>query len=165
MNRIRVLIVDDSVVIRSLLRQVLSCEPDIEVAGVAANGKIALQMLDQVSPEVVTLDIEMPEMNGLATLQALRRTHPKLPVIMFSTLTERGAVSTLEAFSLGASDYVTKPSNTRPGGQGREAIREQLLPKIAGGLPSAGIRGATYAANLHTLPGGTSEQGMRTTGP
>jgi two-component system chemotaxis response regulator CheB len=132
MNRIRVLIVDDSVVIRSLLRQVLNCEPDIEVAGVAANGKIALQMLDQVSPEVVTLDIEMPEMNGLATLQALRRTHPKLPVIMFSTLTERGAVATLEAFSLGASDYVTKPSITRPGGQGREAIREQLLPKIRG---------------------------------
>lgn len=132
MNRIRVLIVDDSVVIRSLLRQVLACEADIEVVGVAANGKIAMQMLDQVSPEVVTLDIEMPEMNGLETLAALRRTRPKLPVIMFSTLTERGAVATLEAFSLGASDYVTKPSNTRPGGQGMEAVREQLLPKIRG---------------------------------
>ena len=130
MNRIRVLIVDDSVVIRSLLRQVLAREADIEVAGVAANGRIALQMLDQLSPEVVTLDIEMPEMNGLETLAELRKTHPRLPVIMFSTLTERGAVATLEAFSLGASDYVTKPSNARPGGQGMEAIREQLVPKI-----------------------------------
>ncbi|HEY3930706.1 MAG TPA: chemotaxis response regulator protein-glutamate methylesterase [Candidatus Koribacter sp.] len=130
MNRIRVLIVDDSVVIRSLLRQVLAQENDVEVVGVAANGRIALQMLDQCSPELVTLDIEMPEMNGLEALSELRKTRPKLPVVMFSTLTERGAVATLEAFSLGASDYVTKPSNSRSGGQGIEAIREQLLPKI-----------------------------------
>ena len=130
MNRIRVLIVDDSVVIRSLLRQVLSSDADIEVVGVAANGRIALQMLDQVSPELVTLDIEMPELNGLQTLAELRRRQPRLPVVMFSTLTERGAVSTLEAFALGASDYVTKPSNTRPGSQGVDSIREQLLPKI-----------------------------------
>jgi two-component system, chemotaxis family, protein-glutamate methylesterase/glutaminase len=130
MNRTRVLIVDDSVVIRSVLRQVLAREPDLEVVGVAGNGRIALQMLDQVSPEIVTLDIEMPEMNGLEALQALRRMYPKLPVIMFSTLTERGAVATLEAFALGASDYVTKPSNSRPGGQGVEAIRDQLVPKI-----------------------------------
>ena len=130
MNRIRVLVVDDSVVIRSLLRQVLAGEPDMEVVGVAANGRIALAMLDQVSPEVVTLDIEMPEMNGLQTLAALRKDRPRLPVIMFSTLTERGAVATLEAFSLGASDYVTKPTNTRGLGGGAEAIRAQLLPKI-----------------------------------
>lgn len=132
MNRIRVLVVDDSVVIRSLLRQVLAQQPDIEVAGVAANGRIALAMLDQVSPDVVTLDIEMPEMNGLQTLEALRIRHPRLPVIMFSTLTERGAVATLEAFALGASDYVTKPTNGRPGEQGIDAIRAQLLPKIRG---------------------------------
>ncbi|ABF40530.1 response regulator receiver modulated CheB methylesterase [Candidatus Koribacter versatilis Ellin345] len=130
MNRTRVLIVDDSVVIRSLLRQILAQEADLEVAGVAANGHIALRMLDQLAPDVVTLDIEMPEMNGLETLRELRRTRPRLPVIMFSTLTERGAVATLEAFSLGASDYVTKPSNSRPGGQGVEAIRAQLVPKI-----------------------------------
>ncbi len=130
MNRIRVLVVDDSVVIRSMLRQALASERDIEVVGVAANGRIALDMLDQVSPELITLDIEMPELNGLQTLAAIRRTRPRLPVVMFSTLTERGAVATLESFSLGATDYVTKPSNTRPGGQGLEAIREQLVPKI-----------------------------------
>jgi two-component system chemotaxis response regulator CheB len=144
MNRIRVLIVDDSVVIRSLLRQVLACEADIEVVGVAANGKIALQMLDQVSPELVTLDIEMPEMNGLETLAALRRTHPKLPVIMFSTLTERGAVATLEAFSLGASDYVTKPSNARPGGQGMEAIR---MPANGGTITAVALGASTGGPN------------------
>ncbi len=130
MNRIRVLVVDDSVVIRSLLRQILAGEPDMEAVGVAANGRIALAMLDQVSPEVVTLDIEMPEMNGLQTLAALRKVRPRLPVIMFSTLTERGAVATLEAFSLGASDYVTKPSNVRGLAGGAEAIRSQLLWKI-----------------------------------
>src|SRR5581483_6978680 len=96
----------------------------------AANGRIGLQMLDQCSPELVTLDIEMPEMNGLETLAELRKSRPKLPVIMFSTLTDRGAVATLEALSLGASDYVTKPSNSRPGGQGLDTIREQLIPKI-----------------------------------
>lgn len=130
MNPIRVLIVDDSVVIRSLLRQALAAESDIEVAGVAANGRIALSMLDQVCPEIVTLDIEMPEMDGLQTLAELRKTHPHLPVLMFSTLTERGGVATLQALSLGATDYVTKPSNVRSAGDGLSAIREQLLPKI-----------------------------------
>lgn len=130
MNRIRVLIVDDSVVIRSLLRQILTQEADLEVVGTASNGRIALQMLNQLSPEVVTMDIEMPEMNGLEALRTLRLTHPRLPVIMFSTLTERGAAATLEAFSVGASDYVTKSSNTRPGGDGMRSIRDQLVPKI-----------------------------------
>jgi two-component system chemotaxis response regulator CheB len=129
MNRIRVLIVDDSVAIRSVLRQMISSEPDLEVAGVAANGKIAVEMLDQVSPDLVTLDIEMPEMDGLQTLSAIRETHPHLPVVMFSTLTERAAVATLQALALGASDYVTKPANARPG-QGLHVIREQLMPKI-----------------------------------
>ena len=131
MSRIRVLIVDDSVVIRSLLRQMISSEPDLEVAGVAANGKIALEMLDRVSPDLVTLDIEMPELDGLQTLSAMRKTHPRLPVVMFSTLTERAAVATLQALALGASDYVTKPANARPG-HGLHVIREQLLPKIRG---------------------------------
>ena len=130
MNPIRVLIVDDSVVIRSLLRQALASESDIEVVGVAANGRIALALLDQVSPEIVTLDIEMPEMDGLQALAELRKTHPHLPVVMFSTLTERAGVATLQALSLGASDYVTKPSNVRNAGDGLAAIREQLLPKI-----------------------------------
>lgn len=126
----RILIVDDSVVIRQLLREVLAADPQLEVAGVAANGRIALAMIDQLSPDAVTLDVEMPELDGLETLKQLRRTHPRLPVIMFSTVTERGAQATIESLALGASDYVTKPANVGSVAAGKERIREQLIPKI-----------------------------------
>src|SRR5208282_2286738 len=85
-------------------------DPHCEVVGTAANGKIALAKIPQVNPDVVTLDIEMPEMDGLTTLAEIRKTYPRLPVIMASTLTERGATATLRALTLGATDYITKPS-------------------------------------------------------
>ncbi len=109
MRRIRVLIVDDSVVIRRVLREVLASEAEIEIAGIAANGQIALAMIEQVNPDLITLDIEMPVMDGLATLSELRDRFAVIPVIMFSTLTQRGALATLDALALGARDYVTKP--------------------------------------------------------
>lgn len=130
MRKIRVLIVDDSVVIRRLLSDILAQDPEIEVAGIAPNGKIALAKLPQVNPDLVTLDIEMPEMDGLETLTALRKTYAKLPVIMFSTLTERGAGATLEALSRGATDYVTKPANIGSVAAGIQNVRQQLIPKI-----------------------------------
>lgn len=130
MRKIRVLVVDDSVVIRRLLTDILSQDPEIEVAGIAANGRIALSKLPQVNPDIVTLDIEMPELDGLGTLTELRKVYPKLPVIMFSTLTERGAVATLDALSLGASDYVAKPANVGSVTAGMEMVKAQLLPKI-----------------------------------
>ncbi|MGE0758145.1 MAG: response regulator [Pirellulaceae bacterium] len=105
MVKIRVLVVDDSVVIRRLLTDILSQDPDIEVVGTAPNGRIALSKLTQVNPDLVTLDIEMPELDGLETLPELRKIAPRLPVIMFSTLTERGAGATLEALARGATDY------------------------------------------------------------
>ena len=108
---IRVLVVDDAVVIRKIVTDVLKSDPEIEVVGTAADGHIALQKITQVNPDIITLDVEMPVMDGLETLRQLRRSHPKLPVIMFSTLTERGAQATIEALALGASDYVTKPAN------------------------------------------------------
>jgi two-component system chemotaxis response regulator CheB len=126
----RILIVDDSVVIRQLLREVLASDPQLEVAGVAANGRIALAMLDQLSPDLVTLDVEMPVLDGLETLKQLRQSHPRLPVIMFSTLTARGAEATIESLSFGASDYVTKPANVGSVTVAKERIREQLIPKI-----------------------------------
>jgi two-component system chemotaxis response regulator CheB len=126
--KIRALVVDDAVVFRQALSKELSADPMIEVVGTAANGRIALQLLTQVNPEIVILDVEMPELDGLATLRELRKTHPKLPVIMFSALTERGAAATLEALSLGATDYFAKPS------AGLEAsfkvIRDELIPEI-----------------------------------
>src|SRR5262249_18762919 len=112
MSRIRILIVDDSVVVRRMVSNALLSDAALEVVGSAADGRIALARLPQVNPDVVILDIEMPVMDGLETLKKIRKGYPHLPVIMFSTLTERGAGATLEALSCGASDYVTKPSNT-----------------------------------------------------
>jgi two-component system chemotaxis response regulator CheB len=129
MPKIRVLVVDDSVVVRRLVSEAISADPDCEVVGTAANGKIALAKIPQVNPDVITLDIEMPEMDGLATLEALRKTHPRLPVIMCSTLTERAAAATLKALTLGASDYVTKPSaGSVPAALAQ--LREQLVAKV-----------------------------------
>lgn len=127
---IRVLIVDDSVVIRRLVTQVLSEDPAIEVAGVAANGIIALARIPQVNPDVVSLDIEMPEMDGIETLRRIRKQFPAVRVIMFSTLTARGADKTLEALSLGANDYVTKPANVGSLDRSMEKLRGELIPKI-----------------------------------
>lgn len=129
---IRVLVVDDSVVVRRLVSGVLAADPGIEVVGTAANGRVALAKIAQVNPDLVTLDIEMPVMDGLETLRHLRRAHPRLPVIMFSTLTERGAVASLDALELGASDYVTKPANVGSVTASMEAVRQQLVPKIHG---------------------------------
>jgi two-component system chemotaxis response regulator CheB len=130
MSKIRVLVVDDSVVIRRLVSDVLSKDPDIEVAGVAANGRIALEKIIQLRPDVVTLDVEMPEMDGLQALKHIRRSYPRLAVIMFSTLTGRGAAITIEALSAGASDYVAKPASAGGATAGIETIRAELIPKI-----------------------------------
>ena len=130
MDKIRVLIVDDSAVIRRLLSDLLKEDPQLEVVGMAGNGEIALPKIQQLHPDIVTLDMEMPVMDGIETLKALRKSHPKLPVIMFSTLTERGSSATLDALSLGASDYVTKPANVGSVIEGMERIREELIPKI-----------------------------------
>jgi two-component system chemotaxis response regulator CheB len=129
-GKARVLVVDDSVVVRKLITDALAEDPDIEVVATAAHGRIALAKLELLDVDVVTLDIEMPVMDGLETLLHLREAHPDLPVIMFSTLTERGASSTLTALERGASDYVTKPSNVGSVAESKEAIRTQLVPKI-----------------------------------
>ncbi len=130
MTPIRILVVDDSVVIRKLLSDTLSGDRGLEVVGSASDGRIALAKIPQLKPDLITLDIEMPVMNGLETLAAVRKLYPKLPVIMFSTLTERGAAATLDALSLGASDYATKPSNTGSPAVAIERIRAELIPKI-----------------------------------
>jgi two-component system, chemotaxis family, protein-glutamate methylesterase/glutaminase len=129
-EKARVLIVDDSVVIRRLLTDILSLEPDIEVVGAAASASIALAKIPQTNPHVITLDVEMPGMNGLDLLAEIRKSSPKLPVIMFSSLTQRAAVTTLEALARGATDYVTKPSGTVNRQEAVDHVRTQLVPKI-----------------------------------
>ncbi len=130
MSKIRVLVVDDAVVVRKMVSDVISSDPSLEVAGTAANGKIALAKIPQINPDLVTLDVEMPEMNGLETVSAIRKIYPKLPIIMFSTLTQRGAETTIEALARGANDYVTKPANVGSVTEAIQSLREQLLPKI-----------------------------------
>lgn len=130
MSKIRVLIVDDSVVMRRLIASVLEGHPRIEVAGVAANGKIGLAKMRQSPPDLVTLDIEMPEMDGLQMLTESRRLFPHIPVIMFSTLTQLGAVQTIEALTRGAADYVTKPANVGSFQESVERLRSELIPRI-----------------------------------
>ncbi len=130
MPKIRVLVVDDSIVIRRLVSDTLGRDPQIEVIATAPNGKIALAKIIQTPPDLITLDIEMPDMDGIATLRELRKTHPKLPVIMFSTLTQRGGVATLDALAAGASDYVTKPSNSGNLDEAISKLQSELIPKI-----------------------------------
>ncbi|OUL23716.1 chemotaxis response regulator protein-glutamate methylesterase [Nostoc sp. 106C] len=137
MPKIRVLVVDDAVVVRSRVSKILSSDSELEVVGVAANGRIALAKIPQVNPDVIVLDVEMPDLNGLETLAAIREIYSHLPVIMFSTSTRTGATATLEALSLGASDYATKPSNLGSVEATNQHIREELIPKIK--LFGAGI--------------------------
>ena len=108
MKIIKVLIVDDSALIRTLLRQILEAHDDIQVVGAAANPLIARDMIKQLNPDVLTLDVEMPHMDGLEFLGRLMRLRP-MPVIMFSSLTERGSDTTLRALELGAVDFAAKP--------------------------------------------------------
>lgn len=125
----RILLVDDAVVVRKVLSQAISHDPDLEVAATAANGRLALTKFATVKPNLVLLDIEMPEMDGLETVRELRKIDSRVPIIMFSTLTERGASVTLEALALGATDYVTKPSNF-DGTANLDAITRDLIPRI-----------------------------------
>ncbi|HEX7097052.1 MAG TPA: chemotaxis response regulator protein-glutamate methylesterase [Acidimicrobiales bacterium] len=153
MSRIRVLVVDDSVVIRRLVSDVIDSDPELQVVGTAANGRIALTKVEQLQPDVITLDIEMPEMDGLATLRELRDRHVRTPVIMFSTLTERAAAATLDALSLGAADYVTKPSNAGSTEVALQRVRDDLIPKIKTfGRRSLGVMIATPLTRAAARP-------------
>lgn len=128
-NKKRVLLVDDAVVVRKALSLAIAQDPDLEVAATAVNGRIALAKFAASKPDIVLLDIEMPEMDGLEAVRELRKIDTRVPIIMFSTLTERGASITLEALALGATDYVTKPSNIN-GVATLETISGELIPKI-----------------------------------
>ncbi|MGD0628285.1 MAG: chemotaxis response regulator protein-glutamate methylesterase [Terracidiphilus sp.] len=129
-RRTRILIVDDSAVMRSLLRSVVTADTSLEVAGTAADGASALNSLGSLHPDLILLDVEMPVMDGLLTLKELRRRGHKMPVIMCSSLTQRGAKVTLEALAGGASDYVTKPAGQANREAAMRALGQDLGPKI-----------------------------------
>ncbi|GAA1133477.1 chemotaxis response regulator protein-glutamate methylesterase [Nocardioides aquiterrae] len=138
MTRIRVLVADDSVVIRKIVSDLLAQDPDIEVVGTAVNGRACLQKVAHLQPDVVTMDVEMPEMDGIEAVRRLRESGSRIPVIMFSTLTERGASATLDALAAGASDYVPKPANVGSVGRSMEQVRDALIPRIKSLVPRPG---------------------------
>lgn len=130
MSVVRVLVVDDALMMRKLLSDILSEDPDLEVVGTAANGRIALDKIPLVKPDVVTLDVEMPVLDGIATLKELRKQYRAIPVIMCSSVTEAGAAHTLEALALGARDYVIKPMQKGSFAEAKADLAANLVPKV-----------------------------------
>jgi two-component system, chemotaxis family, protein-glutamate methylesterase/glutaminase len=130
MKKTRVLVVDDAVVMRRVVSHVLEGDAALEIVGTASNGSLALTKIAELHPDLVTLDLEMPELDGLATLKALRQVHSHLPVIMLSRFTERGASATSKALALGANDFVTLPNGVGNLIEAMQRIQEQLIPKI-----------------------------------
>jgi two-component system, chemotaxis family, protein-glutamate methylesterase/glutaminase len=133
---IRVLVIDDSTVMRGLLRMTLAECPDIEIAGMAGDGCAGLAAIERLKPDLVLLDIEMPGMNGLEVLGEIRARSLPVRVMICSTLTRRGAGITLEALARGASDYVAKPFAQRGVRESIETLSRELLPKIRALFPA-----------------------------
>jgi two-component system chemotaxis response regulator CheB len=126
----RILIVDDSAVMRSLLRSVIACDKRLEVVGTANDGASALRVMESVRPDLLLLDVEMPGLDGLGTLKQMRSQGKKVPVIMCSSLTQRGAKVTIEALANGAADYVAKPSGQPSRDAAVQTLARDLIPKI-----------------------------------
>jgi len=154
MNKIKVLIVDDSALIRSVMTEIIKSQPDMEVVGVAPDPLVARELIKQTNPDVLTLDVEMPKMDGLDFLERLMRLRP-MPVVMVSSLTERGSEITLRALELGAVDFVTKPKISIQSGMREYAdlisdkIRAASKARIrARTLPQAGAEGAAPLPQL-----------------
>lgn len=154
-TRTRILIADDSAVMRSLLRSVVGKDAALEVAGTAADGATALSAVETLRPDLVLLDVEMPVMDGLVTLRKLRARGYKMPVIMCSSLTQRGAKVTIEALACGASDYVAKPAGQSGREEAMQSLSQDLIPKILAltgqtshqpqPIPPAAARSALFA--------------------
>src|SRR3954453_14600563 len=124
---IRVLVVDDSAFMRRVVGEAISGQADMQLVGTAVNGLDALLKVERLQPDVVTLDVEMPDMDGLTALRHLMARYPR-PVIMLSSLTQQGAITTLRALTIGAVDFVAKPSGLISLACAR--VREELLAKV-----------------------------------
>ena len=136
-ERVRVLVVDDSALMRKLIPNILARDPLIDVVGTAMDGAFALKKIEELRPDVVTLDLEMPRMDGMETLRMIMRRAP-LPVILVSTHSKEGAYATFKALALGAIDFVAKPKEASSGHM--DAIATQLIDKIKVAKRAAGAR-------------------------
>ncbi len=135
----RVLIVDDSVLVRKVLTTALDGQAELEVVGTASSGRLGLQRIALLAPDVVVLDVEMPELDGIATLREIVRLHPGTRVIMFSTVTEHGAQTTLDALEIGASDYLPKPAGKSTVEESIDYVRRELVPRIRAVMSSRNV--------------------------
>jgi two-component system chemotaxis response regulator CheB len=151
-SRIRVLIVDDSALVRHLLTGIIDGDPELEVVGTAADPILAREKIKQVSPDVLTLDVEMPRMNGVDFLEKLMRLRP-MPVVMISTLTREGADITLRALELGAVDFVAKPVSNLEAAL--PALRAEITSKIKAAA-KARIRSTGLRRSAHAEPAVTA---------
>ena len=147
-SRIRVLIADDSAVMRRVLRTILEKQSRMEVVGTASNGKEAIVEFERLRPDLLLLDVEMPEMDGLQALSRVRQIDRKVPVIMCSTLTQRGVQTTIEALSRGATDYVSKQGAQSALSPGAPGLDRELIPKILALFPES----TQAACPLEVLP-------------
>ncbi len=129
-HTVRVLIIDDSATARQLLTDSLSCEPDLCVVGQASSGSTGLQQLTRLKPDVVTIEVDMPGMDGIETLKQIRERFPAVRVVMFSSATEESSPATLKAWMNGASDCCAKPTDCRSFEKSREYVRRELVPKL-----------------------------------
>ena len=129
MERVRMLVVDDSTLFRKVVRDVVASHPAVEVVGVASDGRQALEKIEQLQPDLITLDMQMPEMDGLEVLRAIKSRKLRAPAIMLSSFTAKGAQETLQALECGAFDFILKP-NTSSLEESVALLRESLLPKI-----------------------------------
>jgi two-component system chemotaxis response regulator CheB len=130
-GKLRILVVDDSVIMRKAVSDVIASDSRFEVVGTAASGRIALQKFPILQPHALTVDIEMDDIDGIETIREIRKTNTTIPIIVVSTLTERGAAKTMQAFAVGATDCVAKPANTTDPESWRAALAKQLLPALS----------------------------------
>ncbi|MEF9388296.1 chemotaxis response regulator protein-glutamate methylesterase [Ralstonia solanacearum species complex bacterium KE056] len=161
-RKIQVLCIDDSALIRSILKEIINAQPDMEVVGTAPDPIIARDLIKQTNPDVLTLDVEMPKMDGLDFLEKLMRLRPT-PVVMISSLTERGSEATLRALELGAVDFVAKPKLGMRDGMNeyadqiadkiRAAARAKLRPRTASPAPATATASPAHAVHaVHARP-------------
>jgi two-component system chemotaxis response regulator CheB len=137
---LKILVVDDTVVYRKIVSDVLAELPDIEVVGTAHNGKAALLKIQTLKPDLLTLDIEMPEMNGIEVLDQIRKNNFQVGAVMLSTLTQKGGAMTMRALELGAFDFIPKPQSGTMS-ENREVVKAALVPILKAFNRNKGIKG------------------------
>ncbi len=152
-RKLRALVVDDTVVYRKILSDLLLEHPDIEVVGTASNGQMAVDRAKQLKPDLVTLDLEMPVMDGLEAIPLLKKDHPEMAILMVSALTTAGAQTTMKALQAGAMDFITKPDSSSMAASQLE-IKQQLNSILRGVISKFKIRAA--------LKGGHQQSGIKT---